>query len=147
MTKEIILSLKGLQTGVDEDAQGTEIIALAHYYKKNNNHYVIYEEITEGFSETTRSRIKFNDSCMEVSKKGLINVHMIFDKNKKNMTSYVTPYGNIFIGIDTESILVKEEENRIKVEVYYALEANYQHLANCRIEMQIGPREDGIKLA
>jgi len=84
---------------------------------------------------------------MEVSKKGLINVHMIFDKNKKNMTSYVTPYGNIFIGIDTESILVKEEENRIKVEVYYGLEANYQHLANCRIEMQLAPREDGIRLA
>ncbi|MDE7334527.1 MAG: DUF1934 domain-containing protein [Lachnospiraceae bacterium] len=147
MTKEIILSLKGLQMGIDEDAQGTELIALADYYKKNNNHYVIYEEITEGFSETTRSRIKFNESCMEVSKKGLINVHMIFDKNKKNMTSYVTPYGNIFIGIDTESILVKEEENRIKVEVYYALEANYQHLANCRIEMELGPRENGIKLA
>ena len=124
MTKEIILSIKGLQTGVDEDAQGTEVIALADYYKKNDSHYVIYEELTEGFSETTRSRIKFNDSCMEVSKKGLINVHMIFDKNKKNMTSYVTPYGNIFIGIDTESILVKEEENRIKVEVYYGLEAN-----------------------
>ncbi|NBH25151.1 DUF1934 domain-containing protein [Lachnospiraceae bacterium] len=147
MTKEIILSIKGLQTGVDEDAQGTEVIALADYYKKNDSHYVIYEELTEGFSETTRSRIKFNDSCMEVSKKGLINVHMIFDKNKKNMTSYVTPYGNIFIGIDTESILVKEEENRIKVEVYYALEANYQHLANCRIEMQLAPREDGIRLA
>ena len=147
MTKEIILSIKGLQTGVDEDAQGTEVIALADYYKKNDSHYVIYEELTEGFSETTRSRIKFNDSCMEVSKKWLINVHMIFDKNKKNMTSYVTPYGNIFIGIDTESILVKEEENRIKVEVYYALEANYQHLANCRIEMQLAPREDGIRLA
>ena len=147
MTKEIILSIKGLQTGVDEDAQGTEVIALADYYKKNDSHYVIYEELTEGFSETTRSRIKFNDSGMEVSKKGLINVHMIFDKNKKNMTSYVTPYGNIFIGIDTESILVKEEENRIKVEVYYALEANYQHLANCRIEMQLAPREDGIRLA
>ena len=147
MTKEIILSIKGLQTGVDEDAQGTEVIALADYYKKNDSHYVIYEELTEGFSETTRSRIKFNDSCMEVSKKGLINVHMIFDKNKKNMTSYVTPYGNIFIGIDTASILVKEEENRIKVEVYYALEANYQHLANCRIEMQLAPREDGIRLA
>ena len=147
MTKEIILSIKGLQTGVDEDAQGTEVIALADYYKKNDSHYVIYEELTEGFSETTRSRIKFNDSCMEVSKKGLINVHMIFDKNKKNMTSYVTPYGNIFIGIDTESILVKEEENRIKVEIYYGLEANYQHLANCRIEMQLAPREDGIRLA
>jgi len=34
MTKEIILSIKGLQTGVDEDAQGTEVIALADYYKK-----------------------------------------------------------------------------------------------------------------
>ena len=90
--------------------------------------------------------IKFNDSCVEVSKKGLVNVHMVFEENKKNMTSYMTPYGNILIGIDTGSIFVEEEEKRIHVEVAYTLEANYQYLADCRIEMNIKPRQEGMDL-
>ncbi|MBD5548990.1 MAG: DUF1934 domain-containing protein [Lachnospiraceae bacterium] len=146
MTKEILLSLKGLQMESKEDAQSTETITPADYYQRNGSHYVVYEEIMEGFTAPTRNRIKFNGSCMEVSKKGLVNVQMLFEENKKNMTNYTTPYGNILIGIDTESILVEEKENQIRVEVEYALEANYQHLADCRIEMKLRPREEGINL-
>lgn len=146
MTKEILLSLKGLQLESGEGAQEMETITPAEYYKRNGSHYVIYEEMTEGFTDVTRNRIKFNDSYLEVSKKGLINVQMLFEENKKNMTSYVTPYGNILIGIDTESVLVEEKENQIRVEVAYALEANYQHLADCKIEIELRPREEGIDL-
>lgn len=146
MTKEILLSLKGLQMENKEDAQLAETITPADYYQRNGSHYVIYEEMMEGFAAATRNRIKFNGSCLEVSKKGLVNVQMLFEENKKNMTNYATPYGNILIGIDTESILVEENENQIRVEVEYALEANYQHLADCRIEMELRPREEGINL-
>ena len=90
MTKEIILSIKGLQTGVDEDAQGTEVIALADYYKKNDSHYVIYEEMMEGFRDITRNIIRFQDSYLEVFKRGLVNVRLIFEEHKKNITSYMT---------------------------------------------------------
>ena len=146
MTKEILLSLKGLQMENREDAQAMETITPADYYQRNGSHYVIYEEIMEGFTAATKSRIKFNDSCLEVSKKGSVNVQMLFEENKKSMTSYMTPYGNILIGIDTESISVEERENQIHVEVEYTLEANYQHLADCRIEMELRPREEGIEL-
>lgn len=145
MTKEVFLSLKGLQMENGEDAQEIETITLADYYRKKDSHYVIYEEITEGFREKTRNMIKFRDSYLEVSKKGLINVHMIFEKNKKNMTSYMTPYGNILIGIDTESFSLKEYEDLIRLEVAYSLEANYQHLADCRIELELHSREEGIQ--
>lgn len=146
MTKEILLSLKGLQMENKEDAQAMETITPADYYEKNGSHYVLYEEMMEGFTAVTKNRIKFNDSRLEVSKKGLINVQMLFEENKKNMTSYTTPYGNILIGIDTESISVQEKENQIRVEVEYTLEANYQYLADCRIEMELTPREEGIDL-
>lgn len=146
MTKDILLSLKGLQMENSEDAQEMETITRADYYQRNGNHYVIYDEMMEGFTDVTRNRIKFNDSCLEVFKKGLVNVQMIFEKNKKNMTSYATPYGNIVIGIDTEEIHVEEKDNQIQVIVKYALEANYQHLADCRIEMELRPRENGIHL-
>ena len=146
MTKDIFLSLKGLQIENSEEAQELETITPADYYMRNGSHYVIYDEVTEGFEENTRNMIKFNDSCVEVSKKGLVNVHMVFEENKKNMTSYMTPYGNILIGIDTGSIFVEEEEKRIHVEVAYTLEANYQYLADCRIEMNIQSREEGMNL-
>lgn len=145
MTKEVFLSLKGLQMENGEDAQEMETITPADYYRKKDSHYVIYEEMTEGFNEKTRNMIKFRESYLEVSKKGLINVHMIFEKNKKNMTSYMTPYGNILIGIDTESIFLKENEDQIRLEVEYSLEANYQHLADCRIELELRSREGGIQ--
>lgn len=146
MTKDIFLSLKGLQIENSEEAQELETITPADYYMRNGSHYVIYDEVTEGFEGTTRNMIKFSDSCLEVLKKGLVNVHMVFEENKKNMTSYMTPYGNILIGIDTGSIFVEEEEKKIHVEVAYTLEANYQYLADCRIEMNIQSREEGMNL-
>ncbi len=147
MVKEVLLTLKGLQFAVGEEgAEAVETITPAEYYKKNESHYVIYEEVMEGFTDPTRNIIKFKGSQVEVTKKGLMNVHMVFEKKKKNMTSYVTPYGNILIGIDTADVAVEEEEDHIKVDVKYALEANYEHLADCRIEMNICPREDGVCL-
>lgn len=147
MEKEVLLALKGLQFAMDEEgANALETITPAEYYKKNDSHYVIYDEVTEGFSDTTRNIIKFKNSQMEVTKKGLVNVHMIFEENRKNMTSYSTPFGNILIGIDTDEVEIEENRDQIRVNVAYSLEANYEHMADCRIEMNIRPREEGLDL-
>lgn len=147
MTKEILLSLRGLQMEYAEDADAIETITPASYYEKNGSHYIVYDEISEGFTDSTRNVIKFQDSYLEVFKRGPINVRMVFEENKKNITSYHTPFGNILIGVDTGSIQINEKENQINVLVDYTLEANYQYLADCRIEMELRPRKDGINLA
>ncbi len=147
MEKEVLLTLKGLQFAVNEEGtQALETIAPAEYYKKNESHYVMYEEVTEGFEDLTKNIIKFKGSQVEVTKKGLMNVHMVFEEKKKNMTSYVTPYGNILIGIDTANVAITEEDDHIRVKVTYTLEANYEHLADCKIEIDIRPRGEGISL-
>ena len=147
MEKEVLLALKGLQFAMDEEgAQALETITPAEYYKKNDSHYIIYDEVTEGFQDTTKNIIKFTGSQMEVTKKGLVNVHMIFEQNKKNMTSYATPFGNILIGIDTDAVKIEEGKDAIKVNVEYSLEANYEHMADCKVEMKIRPREEGFDL-
>lgn len=146
MTKEVLLSLKGLQLENGDGGQELETITAADYYRKNGSHYVLYDEVTEGFEDVTQNMIKFHDTCLEVTKRGLINVHMVFEENQKNMTSYMTPYGNILIGIDTGSVLVDESDNQIRVQVDYTLEANYQYLADCKIDMMIRSREEGMRL-
>lgn len=68
---------------------------------------------------------------------------MVFEENKKNLTNYATPFGDILIGIDARKVTVQDEEDNIHVEVEYALEANYEFLSECRISMDISKREAG----
>ena len=83
MTKEVLLSLQGLQFDTSaEDGDKIETITPAEYYKRNGSHYVIFDEAVEGFLENTKNIIKFKENSLELTKKGLINVHMIFEENK-----------------------------------------------------------------
>lgn len=145
MTKDVLLSIRGLHFEGSMDGEKIETITKGSFYQRNDNSYVIYEEVMEGFEEPVKSMIHFKEKELVLTKKGIVNVNMVFEEKKKNMTNYKTPYGNILIGIDTDRVSVKEEENRIKIEVKYSLEVNYEHLADCKIDMEIIAKEEEQK--
>lgn len=140
MTKQVILSLSGLQFGSDADIP-VEVIAPGEYFFEDGKHNVVYEEMQEGFSEITQNTISIGKDIMDITKKGLVNVHMVFEKNKKNMTYYETPYGSILIGIVAKNIDVKETEEEIHIKVEYALEMNYEYVSDCSITMNIKSKD------
>ena len=108
MTKDVLVTISGLQImSMAEDSEPVEVITAGDYYKKNNKHYVIYDEVTEGFDGTTKNIIKLQEDCVDITKRGITNVHMVFEKNKKNITCYQTPFGNLMLGIDAKNISIK----------------------------------------
>lgn len=144
MTQEVLLTLQGLQFDQrEEDADKIETVTVGDYYKRNGKHYVVYEEITEGFETPTKNRLKFDGDMLELSRHGLINMHMVFQEKKKNLTNYNTPFGQILIGIDTKKIRIDEGEDRIVVDVDYSLDINYEFLADCHIRIDISSKEKG----
>ena len=144
MTKDVLVSINGLQIArQSEEAEPMEVITAGDYYKKNNKHYVNYDEVTEGFAGTTKNIIKLQEDCVDITKRGITNVHMVFEKNKKNVTCYETPFGSLMLGINAKDIKITEEENDISVDVRYALELNYEHLADCTIKMAIQSKNGG----
>ena len=143
MTQEVLLTLRGLQFDQrEEDADKIEMVTVGDYYKRNDKHYVVYEEITEGFTQPTKNRLKITQHMMELSRNGLVNVHMVFQENKKNLTNYNTPFGQILIGIDTKKIQINEQENNITVDVDYSLDINYEFLSDCHIRINICSKEN-----
>lgn len=143
MTKNILLSIKGLQSLSEEQEDEMEVIIPGSYCKRGNMHYVKYDEVTEGFDGTTSNLLKFSDRCLEVRKKGVTNTHMIFEEQKKNMTYYDTPFGNLLLGISATNVSMRESEEQIDVKVDYALEINSEHLAECSIDVTVRPRNAG----
>ena len=100
MDKEVLIHVRGLQTmDADGEQEPLEIVVPGQYYFRNGSHYLRYEEIMEDFAEPTVNYIKISPKGMEVRKKGVVNVHMVFEQGKKNMTYYTTPYGTIEMGI------------------------------------------------
>lgn len=76
MTKDILLTISGLQFAQDMDAEPIQIVTAGSYYKKNGKHYVVYEEVMEGFEGTTKNLIKMSEDYLDITKKGVANVHM-----------------------------------------------------------------------
>ena len=44
--------------------------------------------------------IKIADNVVEVDKKGVMNTHLVFEPEKKNVTFYATPFGQMEMGIE-----------------------------------------------
>ncbi len=143
MTKEVLLTIRGLQFLPEEEGEpeALEVITPADYYKKNDKHYLTYEEVAEGFAGSTKNIIKIGNGTLDITKRGITNTHLTFQENKKNLTFYYTPMGSLQVGIDAKEIQVKETEDNIDVNVNYNLEFNYELISNCNIFMNIKSKE------
>lgn len=142
MTKDVLIHVKGLQAinGEDGDSAPIEIVTVGQYYFREGNHYLRYEEMMEDSSGTTVNYIKIGPKGMEVRKKGAANVHMVFQEQKKNVTYYQTPYGNLQMGIAATRMEVREKEDDLKVKVDYVLEMNEEYVADCYITIDVQPK-------
>lgn len=142
MTKEVLVKISGLHTMDEEQGNDqVEMITAGDYFLKNGKHYVIYEERLEGFDENVRNTVKITDNKMEIRKQGAAMAHMIFEKDKKNLTRYATPMGEMIVEVTTNEIEMKEDEDRLNVCVNYALDINYEHVSDCKIIMDICSKE------
>ena len=137
MTKDVLIAIKGLQFEEAEDAEEIEVIQRGQYYQRNGSHFLIYEEPIEGTSDTILNRIKFKEDEVQVTKKGAVNTMLSFRENEKNMTNYATPFGNLVMGIHTHNIDLNIQDEKMLVRVDYALDVNYEFLADCKITITV----------
>ena len=133
MTKDVLIAIKGMQFEGAEDPESIEVIQRGQYYQRNGSHYLVYEEPVEGTNDVILNRIKFKDNEVQVTKKGAVNTMLSFKEHEKNMTNYATPFGNLIMGINTHQINLKMNESNLEISVDYALDVNYEFLADCKI--------------
>ncbi len=144
MTNDVLVSIRGIQRlvgaaeqEVQEEPESIEIMTGGKYCLRNGRHYIKYDENYEGFSEPAQNLVKLDDHIFEVRKKGLLDVQMVFEKEKKTISYYKTPYGTMRMGITTTYMKLEEKLDRIMMEVDYALEMNDELVGNCHLEMKI----------
>ena len=138
MNREVELRLSGLHTsGEDPEQASVEAAQPAQYFKRNDSHYLLYEETVEGIDGSCKSRMKFRDHLLELTRQGAVEMHMIFEENKRHVLPYDTPYGQILLGIDTRRVTVEEQEKEIRVTVEYTLDHEGEPLSESCMKIHV----------
>lgn len=139
MTKDVLVSIVGAHLIEGED-NGVEVITSGSYYFKNGRHYVVYDEMIDGVEGTVKNTIKIGKGMVDVIKNGNARSHMVFEQEKKNVSCYVTPFGQMMVGVNTNNIEVDESEDKLFVKVDYTLDINYEQMSHCQLTMEVRSR-------
>ena len=137
MTKQVLITISGLQLMGGETGRPVEVVTAGEYYQKNGKNYLFYEEAVEGAREHIENRLKIGEGSLEVTKKGLIRTHMVFEKGRKTKTSYETPFGGIEMEFATSKVLLQESEESMDLQVCYSMEMDNVFLADCSIRVNV----------
>lgn len=141
MTRDVLIKISGLQT-MDGENDNVEVITTGDYFLKNGRHYVVYDEVMDGFEGNVRNLLKISPDKLDVRKNGIASAHMVFEQDRKNLTRYATPMGEMIVEVSTNRILLEEQTDSLKVSVDYSLDINYSHVSDCNITVDICSREN-----
>lgn len=141
MTKQVLLSISGLQFLDEENPEPVEVWTTADYYYRNGTHYLLYEEAVEGSGEIVKVTLKIKKKCVELSKKGPVQVHMVFDQGKTTTSQYDTSFGEIPVGISADQVMVEEDDQNIHVELKYGLDLGGEFLADSHVTLHVKSKD------
>ncbi len=137
MTDEVLITVSGLQTMGPEDMEPIVVITTGKYYKKEGKHYLFFEEVYEGFQGVTKTRIRFDEKEVYLSRRGALGSRMVFKKDEKEISMYRTPVGTLMLCVDTQDIRVEEEPDEIRLTLDYNLELENAAFADCSVSIGI----------
>lgn len=137
MTGEVTVLICGTQSSGGESAPPVRQSAEGRCYFKNGRHVVLFDEPAEGARQPARSILRMGQGRLEVTRRGVLGAHMVFEVGKRNACLYRTPYGSIPLGITATRIECAEGERELRMEVDYELDSDGAPVAECSIEIRV----------
>lgn len=141
MTEQVIVSIQGMQMMDDEAGASPELITTGTYSFENQIHQVVFEEQLSESEEITTDWLTFTEEKVELKKEGEVQTHMIFEKGKKNLSFYDTPYGSVSVEMTASEVEVTCKEDEISIILEYSLTMNEEPVAECALNIGIRSKQ------
>ena len=135
MTREVLITIEGLQMSEEQDLVTTKAAGVYHY--RNGKHFIHYEESVVEGDGMIKNAVKIASNQIDITKKGSTSTRMVFVNNEKTVTEYQTPFGSLELGIHTTSMQIVEAIDEITVKLCYSLDVNNSFVSNNDIVIKI----------
>ena len=105
--KDVLIKIKSSQMSKEAGEEEMEFITEAKLYRRNNTTYLLYEESEFSGIPGCRTRLRLREKDVQMKRFGEgaeAGNEIVFEKGKRNVGFYDTPFGPIEIEILTTSL-------------------------------------------
>lgn len=102
--KEVRLTIKGKQIGIEGEENNIEMITEGKFYEKNGVYYIVYDESELTGMEGSTTTLKIEGKKVSLKRFGNNNSKLTFEKDKKHISEYETLYGFMPIEVVTSNV-------------------------------------------
>ena len=140
--KRVFVTVTGRQKDVYDQEQCQEMTVAGTYYRRNGVDYISYREREEDGLGQTTTLLKIYENRTILVRRGDVEQEQEFRRGERTESGYVTPYGNLSLGIMTKEYSWSFGPASGAVDMIYDLEIDGQWQSTNQLSVVI--REEQI---
>ena len=127
--KDVIISIRGTQRSFqpgeeDRRPESVELVTDGRYEYGRDASWFTYRESEITGMEGTVTTFKVEDGLVTLTREGAVNSQMLFQKGRKHVFLYDTPFGAMTMGVDTQQLRTETDEHGGKLDIVYSVDVD-----------------------
>lgn len=118
----VVVSVIGTHRDETGDEQSIELVTTGRYYRKNHCDYFTYSESELTGMEGTTTLLKVRQDGVVLVRMGGIDQRQEFRQGEYTVSTYITPYGAMELGVTTNDMTVDLIAGTGSITINYDLE-------------------------
>ena len=136
--KEIILFVKGEQSYDGVEPEVTELITEGTMTIDDGGEIVLeYQESEITGMEGTNTKFIVNQDVVELTRTGMVESRMLFERGKRNSSLYETPWGTMMVDVATTQLAHRLNERGGIMEIGFTIAVNHQVTGENRFKVRV----------
>ncbi len=138
MQPNVLITIEGHQTTLDEPEQTVKLTTEGQFYQKDNIWHVAYDESEATGMAGTKTLLSVNsDGTVTLVRQGSTEMELVFVKGGRHITQMATPYGDLDVGIYTNRVETHLKSSGGSIHLGYSVDFNQQETTNTRLDLEI----------
>lgn len=139
--KEIILFVKGEQAYEGVEPEVTELITEGTMTIGDGEIVLEYQESELTGMEGTNTRFTVHPDEVELTRTGMVESRMLFQRGKRNSSLYETPWGTMMVDVATTRLAHRLNERGGVMEIGFTIAVNHQVTGENRFKIRVKEAE------
>ena len=125
----------------DGQVDKSEMETVAEVEGFENDYCIVYDEQGEEM-KGCRTTVHVTDGkCVQITREGGYNTEMKLEKGRRNQFCYITPVGQITMGVYTSRVISEYTDKSIILDFTYTLDVNNELISRNRVKMKLEYKE------
>ena len=136
--KEIILFVKGEQSYDGVEPEVTELITEGTMTIDDGGEIILeYQESEITGMKGTNTRFTVNQDEVELTRTGMVESRILFQRGRRNSSLYETPWGTMMVDVSTTQLAHRLSERGGVMEIGFTIAVNHQVTGENRFKIRV----------